>query len=370
MSRCVCACPVMDGWMTTAVRRARGMSTLGRTLARRAVSSFASSSTDVTIGTFARAALTFARDDSIAVTAAPSPTSSALTLSWTYGELLDRVDAFARALRDLGYAPSSAPLGVRGRNGADVLVAYLGTATAATNARSATTSEDVRTAFGSGRTRGTFVAYADAEACGSIVGAHEPIAFDGGGIRDKVILAEVLREAYRRRGDEDDAEVIGFHASQDAGYYFGGSETVTPGAALVRCARRAAEALDVGATDATCVPVPLGHAMGFAFGALATLARGGRVVLPSTIGSAADGASARDAMCAAALDAIESEACTLVVADSHLTKAAAATATPTKASLRGGLIKVGSGDAFGASEPVKFWGAELLTVGTPKKKSD
>ena len=68
-------------------------------------------------------------------------------------------------------------------------------------------------------------------------------------------------------------------------------------------------------------------------------------------------------MCEAALDAIESEACTLVVADSHLAKAAK---TPTTR-LRGGFIKVGSGDAIGASEPVNFWGAELLTVGTPKK---
>ena len=118
--------------------------------------------------------------------------------------------------------------------------------------------------------------------------------------------------------------------------------------------------------DATCVPVPLGHAMGFGFGALATLARGGRVVLPSTVGSAGDGVRARDAMCEAALDAIESEACTLVVADSHLAEAAAAAKTPTTR-LRGGFIKVGSGDAIGACEPVSFWDTQLLTVGTPKK---
>ena len=34
---------------------------------------------------------------------------------------------------------------------------------------------------------------------------------------------------------------------------------------------------------------------------------------------------------------------------------------------RGGLIKVGSGDAIGVAESVKFLGAELLTVGKPKK---
>ncbi len=90
------------------------------------------------------------------------------------------------------------------------------------------------------------------------------------------------------------------------------------------------------------------------------------MVLPSTVGSAGDGVRARDAMCEAALDAIESEACTLVVADSHLAEAAAAAKTPTTR-LRGGFIKLGSGDAIGACEPVSFWDTQLLTVGTPKK---
>jgi acyl-CoA synthetase (AMP-forming)/AMP-acid ligase II len=342
------------------------MRVLARKLARRSLRSFSSSSSVETIGAFARAALRAANADSIAVTAADSSESSALALSWTYGELLDRVDAFARTLRDLGYTESSAPLGVRGRNGGEVLVAYLGTAAAATRARSAKTSDDLRAVFGDGRTRGTFVPFEDAEAAGAIVGAHEPIAFDGGSLRDAVILAEAARAAYRRRGDEDDAAVEEYSKCDDAMFYFGGSERPTTGMTLVTHARRAGEALGMSSEDATCVPVPLGHAMGFGFGALATLARGGRVVLPSTVGSAGDGARARDAMCQAALDAIESEACTLVVADSHLAEAAAAAKTPTTR-LRGGFIKVGSGDAIGACEPVSFWDTQLLTVGTPKK---
>ena len=342
------------------------MTLFARGLARTSRRSLCSPSSVETIGAFARAALRSANADSIAVTAATSSESSALALSWTYGELLDRVDAFARTLRDLGYTSSSSPLGVRGRNGGEVLVAYLGTAAAATRARSAKTSDDIRAVFGDGRTRGTFVPFEDAEAAGSIEGAHEPIAFDGGSLRDAVILAEAAREAYRPRGAEDDAETMEYSRRDDAMFYFGGSERPTSGMTLVTHARRAVEALRVSSDDATCVPVPLGHAAGFGFGALATLARGGRVVLPSTVGSAGDGVRARDTMCEAALDAIESEACTLVVADSHLAKAAAATATTTTR-LRGGFIKVGSGDAIGASEPVTFWGAELLTVGTPKK---
>ena len=118
------------------------------------------------------------------------------------------------------------------------MVAYLGTAAAATRARSAKTSDDLRAVFGDGRTRGTFVPFEDAEAAGAIVGAHEPIAFDGGSLRDAVILAEAARAAYRRRGDEDDAAVEEYSKCDDAMFYFGGSERPTTGMTLVTHARR------------------------------------------------------------------------------------------------------------------------------------
>jgi hypothetical protein len=58
------------------------------------------------------------------------------------------------------------------------------------------------------------------------------------------------------------------------------------------------------------------------------------------------------------------------VVDSHVTRAAAERDLGADAGydhFRGGLIKVGSGDAIGVAESVKFLGAELLTVGKPKK---
>lgn len=323
----------------------------------------ANGATRDTLGRFARDALRRADAERAAVT---TTGASGTRDEWTYGELLDRALTFARALEDLGYDASSRPLGVGTGNARESVVAYLGTALAGTSARGARATDDLRETFGDGRTRGTMVRREDAETAGGLIGAHEPIAVGGGTVRDKVILWEVLRAAYANGETASDA----METANDAMYYFGGADAPVGGMTFADAATRAVRALEIRETDSVCVPVPLGHAMGFGFGALAAFAAGARLVLPPTIGSAADGAAAREAMCAATLDAIRSEKCTLAVVDSHVTRAAAERDLGADAGydhFRGGLIKVGSGDAIGVAESVKFLGAELLTVGKPKK---
>jgi hypothetical protein len=325
----------------------------------------ANGATRDTLGRFVRDALRRADAERAAVTTTGASGTRARD-EWTYGELLDRALTFARALEDLGYDASSRPLGVGTGNARESVVAYLGTALAGTSARGARATDDLRETFGDGRTRGTMVRREDAETAGGLIGAHEPIAVGGGTVRDKVILWEVLRAAYANGETASDAR----ETANDAMYYFGGADAPVGGMTFADAATRAVRALEIRETDSVCVPVPLGHAMGFGFGALAAFAAGARLVLPPTIGSAADGAAAREAMCAATLDAIRSEKCTLAVVDSHVTRAAAERDLGADAGydhFRGGLIKVGSGDAIGVAESVKFLGAELLTVGKPKK---
>ena len=322
-----------------------------------------------TLARVVRGAFERADDDAMALIASSLGDDVSLDQRWTYGELRERAETFARALRDLGYAEREAKaLGVRARNGGDALTAYLGGALAGSGTRTCGAREDAREAFGNGKTRGTMVEFVDADVVGSIVGAHEPIALNGGTVKDKVILYEVLRAAYGRAEDDEDGDAT-TSATVDARYMFGGDK-VTSGMTLASAAARAAAALDVRETDAVCVPVPLGHAMGFGFGALAALTSGARLVLPPTMGSAADGDAARRAMFEATLEALRSEKCTLVVADSHVTRSANELAPDLSGldALRGGLVKVGSGDDVGMQDPVKFLGVDLLTVGVAKPK--
>lgn len=286
----------------------------------------------------------------------------------TYGELRSRAFAFGRAMRDLGYGDaSSAPLGVDVRDGAEALTAYLGVGLAGAGARTRGRGETTSDAFGRGRTRGTMVEHERAEEAGSIVGAHEPIAVYGGTVREAVILYDVLSAAYGTAEAAADADADA-GAVMDARYYFG-SDRVTSGMMLVSCAERAVAALGMTSADAVCSAAPLGHAMGFGFAALAALTSGARLVIPRASASGVSGEDARRAMFDATLDAVRAERCTLVVADSHLTRVANERGVDASdlTHLRGGLVKIGSGDDIGLASPVEFLGARLATVGAAPK---
>jgi acyl-CoA synthetase (AMP-forming)/AMP-acid ligase II len=105
--------------------------------------------------------------------------------------------------------------------------------------------------------------------------------------------------------------------------------------------------------DKLCIPVTLNHAFGFA-GALAAFGKGSAVVLPSPKPNPAF-----------TLAAVENSGATILFADTHTLKAL--DGSPTPPGLRGGLVKVGSGEVLGAAEPVMWGNVPFATVGESKK---
>lgn len=136
--------------------------------------------------------------------------------------------------------------------------------------------------------------------------------------------------------------------------FFYNSAKGTPEATLLAQGAAAAQQLGLTGADRICVPVTLNHAMGFGLGCLAALHAGAALVLPAGAPAAAT-----------TLAAMQEHHCTILFADSHTLKSLAHVQPEHVPSLRGGLTKVGSGEAFGLGASPVFAGVGLLTVGTP-----
>ena len=109
--------------------------------------------------------------------------------------------------------------------------------------------------------------------------------------------------------------------------------------------------------------ITLCHAFGIGSAVGSALLSGAAVVLPAVGGIRGCGVPAERA--AATLSVLESEACTLLFADTHTLKALP---PPTDAgalrALRGGVCKTGSGAAF-LDEELEYAGVAMRTVGKP-----
>ena len=109
--------------------------------------------------------------------------------------------------------------------------------------------------------------------------------------------------------------------------------------------------------DITIVPVSLNHTMGMGFGVLPSLLSGGSVVLPSP--------SPSPELVVKAL--LELQA-TLLIADTHLVaKVNELGAGQSFEKIRGGLVKIGSGEDIDSNETRDILGVTVDTVGVPKK---
>ena len=337
-------------------------------LARRGLSSSSSSSSAAAAAAPARAA------DLLASRAADATDAIALiepstSTRWSYGELNDRALAFARGLDEMGYVPG-AKLGVRLDNCNELLVAMLGASARGIDVETAKTMDALARDV---RCRGTLVHHLDAAAAGAMPGAHEPIAIRGGAVSDPIVHWDIMIDAFRgwdapmppvrereggggggggSGGDGDDGRTT------SSSFFFNAPGKPTCEAALLAHGVAAADALSMTRDDRVCVAVPLSHAMGFGFGVLAAMRVGAAVVLPSPAGGG-------DAISAAMV----SERCTLMLADSHATRAlpgdagGATTAPKGWDAFRGGLTKVGSGDGVGDAPSVRCFGVALTAVG-------
>ena len=140
--------------------------------------------------------------------------------------------------------------------------------------------------------------------------------------------------------------------------FYNASKPTSLASLIVQGESTAAE-LSLTADDRICLPITLNHSMGMGFGVLAALSSGASIVLPSPTPDA-------DLTVAAVRD----EDCTILFADSHTLKNLPADSVASdQPSLRGGIIKVGSGEAFGVGSPRVWAGVRLTTVGKPAAAS-
>ena len=175
--------------------------------------------------------------------------------------------------------------------------------------------------------------------------------------------------------DEDDAAGEGVGADDALGY-FGSTTPLRHGeAAALGAAARARLALT--ADDRACVAITLCHAFGIGSAVAAALGAGAAVVLPAVGGIRGCGVPSQRAQ--VTREVVAAERCTLLFADSHTLGALPpgdddASAPPL--SLRGGVVKIGSGSDFlddvketsigGSMRALKYGGVPLIAMGKKK----
>lgn len=266
---------------------------------------------------------------------------------WTYGELCDRARWFAAGLQEMGYAPGQ-KLGVRLDNSEQLLVALLGSALTGADVETAKTAELLSRVT----CRGTIVHHSDSQLAGAMIGAHEPIVVGGGAIKDPVVHYDILLEAFRGK------ETPELSSDIESSYYFSNTRAAKE-SGLVGNGADATNALAIQKNEKMCVSVPLSHPMGFGFGFLAAMHSGATVVLP-TLQSGNIAVSAANT-----IQAMKNEQCSFLLADSHVLKALPEDVPDGVEHFKGGLTKIGSGDAVGLGKGVELWGQTLTTVGKP-----
>ena len=137
--------------------------------------------------------------------------------------------------------------------------------------------------------------------------------------------------------------------SNTSEHFYGTSRGVSS-AALLQGGANAAEALQLQPNDRICLPITPNHIFGFGSGIMAAVHAGAAIVLPSPSPSAE-----------ATLQALQ-DGCTLLYADTHTLEALQEPSFELPG-FRGGLVKVGSGDAISVSPPRSFAGKLMKTVG-------
>jgi fatty-acyl-CoA synthase len=194
--------------------------------------------------------------------------------------------------------------------------------------------------------KGVLVDASDAEHASKAGGNLEPIIVGA--------ASGSLDFQFMLDGGDIDLELGVFgETDPEAPFAFYNSSKGSSQAALTAQGMSVHEELQLKPEDKLCIPVTLNHGMGMGFGVCAALAAQCPLVIPGPSPDAE-----------ATLSALQDEACTILYADSHTLKVLAplASAGP---SLRGGLLKIGSGEKFGLAPPVSYSGIELTTVGNP-----
>ena len=165
---------------------------------------------------------------------------------------------------------------------------------------------------------------------------------DDGGHRSLDELADLGRSMEDSSVFVEDGNTTRFH--------YNGAQ---PGHTLeefIAVGTEVSEKLRLREEDRVCVAVPVNHAMGMAFGIIPSLLAGSTIVMAPDAGRT-----------------ISEQQCTILVADTHVCNSVEKVPSHL-GTLRGGLVKVGSGEILGASEGRVLAGSdvELISVGTPR----
>mmetsp|Transcript_34425 Transcript_34425/g.50564 ORF Transcript_34425/g.50564 Transcript_34425/m.50564 type:complete len:299 (-) Transcript_34425:12-908(-) len=147
---------------------------------------------------------------------------------------------------------------------------------------------------------------------------------------------------------------------ENTGHGFYNTPTAYTNKQALAHGNEAAGELDMTEEDIICVSITLCHPFGIGSAVSSALQTGAAVVLPAVGGIQGCGVPSERA--AATLEALQSEKCSLLFADTHTLKALPSVPTEGLLNLRGGVCKIGSGATF-LEETREYGGVTLKTVG-------
>ena len=279
-----------------------------------------------------------------------SPTEG---VAWSYAELNDRVHALVHGLVKKGFGPGDS-IGSMLPNCADNVLLQLSSAVLGLRV---VTVKDAALLPEIGC--GGWVHMG-----GDIGGVGATLTMAPGASKGQGLLRRVMEEGATRDDGRNfgDTGIPATELAVDEFAQYGGVDAArTQLGALVDLGDSVCSHLSLTEDDVVCVPVNMNHTMGFGFGVVPAILAGASVVLPSTSTSVET-----------TIAAMQNQACTILIADSHITKVLVAddVSTANAPSLRGGLVKVGSGETISSNGPgavTLFDGAVTLSaVGTPR----
>lgn len=196
----------------------------------------------------------------------------------------------------------------------------------------------------------------------TLVTTKDPASLDEAakkfGCRDVLVLGDVEAKLTNAGAKNRSVRDICISTDQEEFAFYGAGAKETTLSSLLVCSDTTSSHFSMVPADVVACPVALNHTMGMGFGVLPALLSGASVVLPSPTPDPT-----------LLMDALRDQLVTLLVADTHLTvKMNEMRGGEIFQSLRGGLVKVGSGEAIVTTVGMEVAGCQFDTVGVAKKK--
>eukprot|EP00927_Polykrikos_kofoidii_P063306 TRINITY_DN58118_c0_g1_i1.p1 TRINITY_DN58118_c0_g1~~TRINITY_DN58118_c0_g1_i1.p1 ORF type:complete len:366 (-),score=57.13 TRINITY_DN58118_c0_g1_i1:69-1094(-) len=271
-------------------------------------------------------------------------------IKWTYGDLSKRVGNLALGLSGLGYG-SGSTIATDLASCAENLLLQLAASHIGASVLTLKSSEDLEKLRSSVKVQGVVATNKDS----FLVGLEMPVDTV---LVDATSSAQSMAKLYEATGAKDVPAV-----STDGGLplgYYGSAKPVTNAMALAE-GSVAQKELGMTGSDVILVSITLNHLFGIGSAVSGALRSGAAVVLPDASGVVGCGNPVQRAQ--ATISQLDALGCTLLFADTHTLKALHAAGEPASMkTLRGGVVKTGSGTTF-LDGTVSYAGVVLRTIG-------